>query len=76
MQNQPYSNLIEKINIAELDPSKIYFLQMCWNSISAEPLQHVHKYLQEKFEEYGIKNIILYTPDDMKIKFTEIANNE
>lgn len=76
MQNQPYSNLIEKINIAELDSSKTYFLQMCCNYISAEQMQHVHRYITEKFDEYGIKNIIIYTPGDMKVTFMEIANNE
>lgn len=70
------NNLIEKIKIAELDPSKIYFLQMFCNYISAEQMGHVHTYLQEKFDEYGIKNIIIYTPNDMGVKFTEVKNGE
>ena len=70
------NNLIEKINIAELDPTKVYFLQICCNYISSEQMQNVHKYLQEKFEGYGIKNIIIYTPGDMKVTFTEVANAE
>ena len=49
---------------------------MCCNYISAEQMQHVHRYITEKFNEYGIKNIVLYTPGDMKVQFTEIANNE
>ena len=68
------NNIIEKIKIAELDPSKVYFLQMCCNYISAEQMQSVHKYLQEKFEEYEIKNIVLYTPGDMEVKFTEVRD--
>ena len=66
------NNLIEKINIAELDPSKTYFIQMSCKYISAEQMQSVHRYLQEKFEEYNIKNIVLYTHGDMKIEFTEV----
>ena len=70
------NNLIEKIKIAELDPSKTYFLQMCCNYISAEQMRGVHQYLEEKFDEYGIKNIVIYTPGDMEINFTEVSNGE
>ena len=70
------NNLIEKIRIAELDPSKVYFLQMCCNYISVEQMQGVCKYLQEKFDEYAIKNIVIYTPQDMKLKFTEVKNEQ
>lgn len=66
------NNLIEKINIAELDPSKTYFMQICCSYISAEQMQNVFRYLEDKFKEYNIKNIVLYTPGDMKIEFTEV----
>ena len=78
MQNQPYSNLIEKINIAELDPTKVYFLQVYCGYIRAEQMQHIHRYLTDKFEEYGIRNIVLYSPspEEMEVKFTEVKNGE
>ena len=66
------NNFIEKLKIAELDPTKVYFLQMCCKYISAEQMQHVHRYLTDKFEQYGIKNIVLYSPTDMEVKFTEV----
>ena len=66
------NNLIEKINIAELDPSKTYFMQISCSYISAEQMQNVFQYLEDKFNEYNIKNIVLYTPSDMKIEFTEV----
>lgn len=69
------NNLIEKLKIAELDPSKVYFLQMCCNRIDAERMQHIQRYLQEKFDAYGVKNVILFTPPDMQVKFTEVEIN-
>ncbi len=66
------NNFIEKIKIAELDPNKTYFLQICTGNLNAEAFQHVHKVLTEKFEEYGIKNIMFFTPPEVEVKFTEV----
>ena len=68
------NNIIEKIKIAELDPNKIYFLQICLDNLDAEAFQHVHKVLTEKFEEYGLKNIMFFSPPETEIKFTEIGD--
>ena len=67
-------NIIQKLNIAELDPNKTYFLQICLDNLNSEALQHVYKILTEKFEECGIKNIMLFTPSDVELKFTEIGD--
>lgn len=68
------NNIIEKLKIAELDPNKTYFLQICLDNLNSEALQHVHKILTEKFEECGIKNIMLFTPPGAEVKFTEIGD--
>ena len=67
-------NIIEKIKIAELDPNKIYFLQICTGKLNVEAFQDVYKFLTEKFEDYGIKNIMLFTPSEVEVKFTEIGD--
>ena len=76
MRNQTYSKIIEKLKIAELDPNKTYFLQICVDNLNAEALQHVYKVLTEKFEEHGIKNIMFFTPPGVECKFTEVANGQ
>lgn len=68
------NNIIEKIKIAELDPSKTYFLQICAGNLNVEAFQHVYKVLTEKFQEHGIKNIMLITPPEAEVKFTEIGD--
>ena len=68
------NNIIEKIKIAELNPAKTYFLQICLDNLNSEALQHVYKILTEKFEECGIKNIMLFTPSDVELKFTEVGD--
>jgi hypothetical protein len=68
------NNIIEKLKIAELDPNKTYFLQICIDNLNTEAFQHVYKVLTEKFEEYGIKNIMLFTPPEAEVKFTEIGD--
>lgn len=70
------NNIIEKIKIAELDPNKTYFLQICTGRLNVEAFQHVNKILTEKFEEYGIKNIMLFTPPEVEVKFTEIGDKD
>ena len=67
------NNIIEKLNIAELDPNKTYFLQICASNLHSEAFQHVYKVLTEKFEDYGIKNILFFTPSEVEVKFTEIG---
>lgn len=68
------NNIIEKLNIAELDPNKTYFLQICAGKLCAESLQYVHKRLKDEFEKYNINNIMLITPSDVELKFTEIGD--
>ena len=68
------NNIIEQIKIAELDPSKTYFLQICAGNLNSEALQHVYKVLGEKFEECGVKNIMFFTPPEVEVKFTEIGD--
>ena len=68
------NNIIEQIKIAELDPNKTYFIQICLDNLDAEALQHVYSVLTEKFEKHGIKNIILFTPPETEVKFTEIGD--
>ena len=69
------NNIIEQIKIAELDPNKTYFLQICLdNLLDAEALKHIYKVLTEKFEKHGIKNIMLFTPPEAEVKFTEIGD--
>ena len=68
------NNIIEKLNIAELDPNKTYFLQICAGNLNAESFHYVHKMLKDEFEECGIKNIMLFTPPGAEVKFTEIGD--
>lgn len=70
------NNIIEKIKIAELDPSKTYFLQICAGSLNVEAFQQVHKILKDEFEKYNINNIMLITPADVELKFTEVKDGE
>lgn len=67
-------NIVEKIKIAELDPNKTYFLQICAGSLNVEIFQRVQKMLKNEFEKYNINNIMLITPDDVEIKFTELRD--
>ena len=68
------NNIIEQIKIAELDPNKTYFLQICAGNLHPEAFQHIYKVLTEKFEEYGVKNIMFFTPSEVEVKFTEIGD--
>ena len=68
------NNIIEKLKIAELDPNKTYFLQICAGSLNVEAFSCVHKLLRDKFEKYNINNIMLVTPSDVELKFTEIGD--
>ena len=68
------NNIIEKIKIAELDPNNTYFLQICAGSLNVEEFNHVHKILKNEFEKYNINNIMLITPSDVEVKFTEIGD--
>lgn len=69
-------NIIEKIKIAELDPSKTYFLQICAGSLHVEAFHRVHEVLKNEFEKYNINNIILITPTDVELRFTEVDNGK
>ena len=64
--------IIEKIKIAELDPSKTYFLQICAGSLNLEAFHYVHEMLKDEFDKYNINNIMLVTPSDVELRFTEI----
>ena len=68
------NNIIEQIKIAELDPNKTYFLQICAGNLNMEAFQHVRKMLKNEFEKYNINNIMLITPDDVELKFTAIGD--
>ena len=68
------NNFIENIRIAELDSNKVYFMQIENSCIPAEQLSCVAKMLEDKFKEYNIRNIILFTPPNTDIKFTEVKN--
>ena len=68
------NNIIEKIKIAELDPSKTYFLQICAGELSVEQFKHVNKILKGEFEKHNIKNILFFTPSSVECKFTEIGD--
>ena len=70
------NDFIEKIKIAELDPSKTYFLQVCAGELNVEQFKHVNKILKEEFEKYHIKNILFFTPSSVECKFTEVDNGE
>ena len=70
------NNIIEKLKIAELDSNKVYFMQIESPSIPPEHLSYIAKMLEDKFKEYNVRNIILFTPPDIEIKFTEVANGE
>ena len=70
------NNIIEKLHIAELDPTKTYFLQICAGTLSVEAFCRVHEVLKGEFEKYNINNIILMTPPYVECKFTEVANAE
>ena len=67
-------NIIQKLNIAELDPNKTYFLQICAGNLNSESFKHIYKILTEKFEECGVKNIMFFTPPEVEVKFTEIGD--
>ena len=67
-------NIIEKIKIAELDPNKIYFIQVCIDNLNQESLMRIHEGLKYEFEKYNINNIMLLTPNGVKVKFTEIGD--
>lgn len=69
-------NIIEKIKIAELDPNKTYFLQICAGQLNIEAFQHVHEILKYEFEKYNINNIMLITPDDVELKFTAVGDKD
>ena len=66
------NNFIEKLKIAELDPSKTYFIQICAGELNVEQFKHVNKILKEEFEKYNIKNILFFTPNSVECKFTEV----
>ena len=68
------NNIIEKIKIAQLDPNKTYFLQILAGSLAIESFHYVHKILKDEFEKYNINNIMLITPSDVELKFTEIGD--
>ena len=70
------NKFIENIKIAELDPSKIYFLQISGAHIPAKELQIIYKYLKEEFDKYNINHIMLFTPEDVECKFTEVKDGE
>lgn len=67
-------HIIEKIKIAELDPNKTYFLQICADSLNRESFRDVTKMLKHAFDAYNINNIMLITPSDVELKFTEIGD--
>ena len=68
-------NIIEKIKIAELDPSKIYFIQVeCLYNLSAEQFGFMRKILLDEFNKYNITNICVATPADIKINFTTLGD--
>lgn len=68
------NNIIEKLKIAELDPNKTYFLQICADSLNREAFHDVVKMLKHAFDKYNINNIMLITPSDTELKFTEIGD--
>lgn len=70
------NNFIEKLKIAELDPNKVYFMQFEISSIPAENLRCVANMIEDKFKEYDIRNIMLFTPPNTEIKFTEVKDGE
>lgn len=71
------NNIIEKIKIAELDPSKTYFIQVeCPYNLSAEQFGFMRQLLLDEFSKYNIRNICVATPADIKIKFTEVADGK
>lgn len=70
------NNFIENIKIAELDPNKVYFMQIENSYIPVEQLTHVAEMLENKFKEYDIRNIILFTPPNTEIKFTEVKDGQ
>lgn len=67
------NNIFEKLKIAELDPNKVYFMQVEMPSIPTEQLIYIAKMLEDKFEEHDIRNIMLFTPPNTEIKFTEVT---
>ena len=68
------NEIIEKIKIAELDPNKVYFLQICAGELNVESFKHVNAVLKEEFEKHNIKNIIFYGPSSVELKFTDVSN--
>lgn len=71
------NNFIEKIKVAELDPSKTYFIQIeCPYNLSAEQFELMRQLLLDEFSRYNIRNICVATPADIKIKFTEVKDGE
>ena len=67
-------NIIEKIKIAELDPNKTYFLQICVDNLSAESFQQAYTVLKNEFKKYDINNIMLITPSCVEVKFTAVGD--
>ena len=68
-------NIIEQIKIAELDPNKIYFIQVeCPYDLSAEQFGSLRKILLDEFNKYNITNICVATPDDIKINITALGD--
>lgn len=68
-------NIIEKIKIAELDPTKIYFIQVeCPYDLSAEQFGAMRKILIDEFNKYSITNICVATPDDIKINLIALGD--
>ena len=70
------NNIIEKIKIAELDPNKVYFLQICAGELNIEQFKKVNEILKEEFRQHNIKNITFYGPSSVELKFTEVADVE
>lgn len=69
------NNIIEKLKIAELDPNKIYFIQVeCPYNLSAEQFGVMRKILLDEFNRYDISNICVATPADIKINFTALGD--
>lgn len=68
-------NIIEKIKIAELDPNKIYFIQVeCPYNLSVKQFEAMREILLHEFSKYNITNICVATPDDIKINFTALGD--
>lgn len=68
------ANIIEKIKIAELDSNKVYFMQICSGSLNIEAFQQFRRLISRELTANNIPNIIVITPDDVEIKFTELRD--